>query len=130
MADGRIMVVDDDVALLGFTGKYLSRLGYSVHTCRNSEEAWKQFNANGANYSLAVIDVSLPGLSGVELSRMILNATADVRLILTSGYPFDPHKLLAPGPGRIAFLHKPFSPSMLAQAVSGLIGAAAAGHAD
>jgi len=39
--NARIMVVDDDPALLGFTCKYLSRLGYSVVPYRSSEEAWR-----------------------------------------------------------------------------------------
>jgi two-component system, cell cycle sensor histidine kinase and response regulator CckA len=125
----RIMVVDDDPALLGFTCKYLSRLGYSVAPQRSSEEAWKQFSEPGANYSVVVIDVSLPGLSGMELSRMMLNANPAVRLVLTSGYPFDTQKLLDAGGDRMAFLHKPFTPAMLTETVERLI-RAAEGHAD
>src|SRR5436309_12934377 len=95
MDRGRIMVVDDDRALLGFTAKYLSRLGYSVAAYRNPEEAWTQFIAPEANYSLVVVDLSLPGVSGEELSRRMLNANPDIRLILTSGYPLDPVRMLA-----------------------------------
>jgi DNA-binding NtrC family response regulator len=118
---GRIMVVDDDPGLLGFTSKYLSRLGYSVTPYRNSEEAWKQFSEPGANYSVVVIDVSLPGLSGMDLSRMMLKADPKVRLVLTSGYPFDTQKLADAGPDRIAFLHKPFTPAMLTETVDRLM---------
>ena len=52
---------------------------------------------------------------------MMLRANPAVRLVLTSGYPFDTQKLLEPGPDRMAFLHKPFTPSMLAEAVKRLI---------
>src|SRR6266576_2192393 len=114
MYRGWIMVVDDDRALLGFTNKYLSRLGYSVTACRTSEEAWTLFSAPAANYSLVVVDLSMPGLSGEELSRRMLSADPHVRLILTSGYPFDPRKTLDGGE-RVAFLHKPFTPSMLTE---------------
>jgi hypothetical protein len=41
-----------------------------------------------------------------------------------SGYPYDPEKLLAPGPDRMAFLHKPFTPAMLTETVSRMIGSA------
>ena len=124
-----IMVVDDDAALLGFTTKYLSRLGYKVTPHRSSEEAWKQFSSPDANYSIVIVDVSLPGISGTDLARMMLNANPRVRLILTSGYPFDTRKLLNGGDNRIAFLHKPFTPAMLTETVRRLITAAGT-HAD
>jgi len=126
----RIMVVDDDPALLGFTCKYLSRLGYAVTPQRSSEEAWKQFSEPGTDYAVVVIDVSLPGLSGMDLARMMLQADPKVRLVLTSGYPFDTQKLLDAGGDRMAFLHKPFTPAMLTETVDRLIRSASEGHAD
>jgi CheY-like chemotaxis protein len=129
-AGARIMVIDDDPALLNFTCKYLARLGYSVAPYRSGEEAWQHFESRAADYSLAVIDLSMPGLSGEELSRRMLLSKPAVRLILTSGYPFDTHKLLAAGPNRMAFLHKPFTPAMLAETVNRLLGATPSGDAD
>ena len=124
------MVIDDDPALLSFTCKYLARLGYSVVSYRNGEEAWKHFQSPTADYCLAVIDLSMPGLSGEELSRRMLRSKPAVRLILTSGYPFDTHRLLAAGPDQMAFLHKPFTPAMLAETVSRLLGAWPRSDAD
>jgi DNA-binding NtrC family response regulator len=118
-----IMVIDDDPALLGFTSKYLTRLGYRVSPYRSSEEAWKRFTSLGAEYSLVVIDVSMPALSGEQLSRMMLCEKPEIRVILTSGYPFDMEQLLgACDPERAAFLHKPFTPAMLAETVARLLG--------
>jgi DNA-binding response OmpR family regulator len=122
MNAGRIMVVDDDQALLGFTTKYLSRLGYSVAAYRSSEEAWRQFSAPAANYALIVVDLSLPVLSGEELASMMLDANPEVRLIITSGYPFDPARRFDSGGDRVAFLHKPFAPSMLTETIDRLLG--------
>jgi len=81
------MVVDDDPALLGFTCKYLSRLGYSVVPYRSSEEAWRQFQTPGVRFSLVLIDQSMPVISGEQLLRMMLSVEPGVRSILTSGYP-------------------------------------------
>src|SRR5689334_367820 len=83
----RIMIIDDDAALLRFTSKYLARLGYSISAYRSGEQAWEEFSAPEANYGLVMIDLSLAGLPGEKLSQMMLTANADVRLILTSGYP-------------------------------------------
>lgn len=116
------MVIDDDPALLGFTGKYLTRLGYVVFPFRNAQEAWSQFALHGSGYSLVVIDVSMPALSGEQLARLMLGAKPEIRLILTSGYPFDMAKLIAAGaPEQLAFLHKPFTPAMLAETVARLL---------
>jgi two-component system cell cycle sensor histidine kinase/response regulator CckA len=130
LAGARIMVIDDDPALLNFTCKYLARLGYAVFPYQGAEEAWRQFDSPASDYSLVVIDLSLPGLSGEQLSRMMLRSKPDVRLILMSGYPFDPQRLLDAGPDRTVFLHKPFTPAMLAEAVSRLLGADPGSDAD
>jgi two-component system cell cycle sensor histidine kinase/response regulator CckA len=128
--DARIMVVDDDPALLGFTCKYLSRLGYTVVPYRSSEEAWKQFQTSGAGFSLGLIDQSMPGISGEQLSRMMLSVNPEIRLIITSGYPVDPQSLLETTPDRIAFLLKPFTPAMLAETVNRLVRASPNEDAD
>jgi DNA-binding NtrC family response regulator len=130
LAGARIMVIDDDPALLIFTCKYLARLGYAVTPYRSAEDAWRQFESPAADYSLAVIDLSLPGLSGEELSVMMLRSKPHVRLILMSGYPFDTQRLLEAGRDRIAFLHKPFTPTMLADAVKRLVGDPTRSDAD
>jgi two-component system cell cycle sensor histidine kinase/response regulator CckA len=124
------MVIDDDPSLLGFTCKYLSKLGYAVTPYRSSQEAWKHFELPDADYSLVVVDLSMPVISGEQLSRMMLNSNPGIRLILTSGHPFDPETLLEAGPSQVAFLHKPFSPAMLAGTVDRLIRGGAEDDAD
>jgi two-component system, cell cycle sensor histidine kinase and response regulator CckA len=124
------MVIDDDLALLNFTCKYLTRLGYSVAPYRSAEEAWQHFESQAADYSLAVIDVSMPGLSGEQLSGMMLRSKPDVRLILMSGYPFDTQRLLEADRERMAFLHKPFTPAMLAETVNRLLSDLPQSNAD
>ena len=124
------MVVDDDPALLGFTCKYLTRVGYSAIAYRSSEEAWKHFETSGVRYSLVLIDLSMPVISGEQLSRMMLNLDSEVRLILTSGYPFDTASLLELPQDRVAFLHKPFTPAMLAETVDRLLPGSSKDHAD
>jgi hypothetical protein len=61
-------------------------------------------------------------LSGEQLARMMRGEKPEIRIILTSGYPFDMEPLLAEGgPDRAAFLHKPFTPAMLAETVARLL---------
>ena len=121
MTAARIMVVDDDASLLGFTCKYLERLGYRAFPFGNSEKAWESFSAPDASYTVALIDLSMPGISGKHLCRKMLDVNPGIRLILTSGYPFDTESYLGAGPDRVAFLHKPFSPAKLTETVGRLV---------
>jgi DNA-binding NtrC family response regulator len=117
---GRIIVVDDDRFLLGFTSKYLSRLGYQVTSCSGSDEAWRLFSAGPAEFKVAVIDYTLAGVSGAQLARMFLDHNPITGLVLTSGFHIDPRALEPLGSERVAFLHKPFTPAMLVEAIVSL----------
>ncbi|MGA2588790.1 MAG: response regulator [Bryobacteraceae bacterium] len=115
-AAGRILVVDDDPSLLKLMTAYLSRLGYQVVACDNSEAAWALVQAAPSLYSLALVDLNMPGMRGEELARRILACNATIRLIMASGYPSELSGMEALE-GRVSFLHKPFAPKELAKAV-------------
>jgi FixJ family two-component response regulator len=52
-----------------------------------------------------------------ELALQMLDANPSLRVIAASGYPVDMSRLETAAPGRVAFLHKPFTPEMLADSV-------------
>jgi hypothetical protein len=52
-----------------------------------------------------------------ELAERMLKACGSLRILTSSGYPVDIGALEKAAPGRVAFLHKPFTPEMLAAAV-------------
>ena len=54
-------------------------------------------------------------MSTLELGTALLGANAALHLIVASGYAADVGPFEAAGPGRVTFLHKPFSPEMLAR---------------
>ena len=106
---GRILIVDDDAALLKVMDIYLSRLGYRVDACRNGAEAWTLVQANPSVYARALVDLNMPGMRGEELARRILDSTASMRLVVMSGYPEGWSGEALDG-NRVGFLHKPFAP--------------------
>jgi two-component system, cell cycle sensor histidine kinase and response regulator CckA len=117
----RILLVDDEPALLKMVGAYLGRLGYSVTTVNTTEKAWADMQADlardNSRYVVAVLDATMEGLPAPELALRMLRASGSLRVLMASGYPFDITALEEAAPGRVAFLHKPFSPDMLAKAV-------------
>jgi two-component system, cell cycle sensor histidine kinase and response regulator CckA len=119
---GRVLIVDDEPALLKMMSAYLTRLGFAVATANRTEQAWRTVETAPASVALAVIDASMPGLSMQDLAARMLRANPTMRVLAASGYPVDMTALEAEAPGRVAFLHKPFSPEMLAAAVRRMLG--------
>jgi len=80
-AAGRILIVDDDAALLKVMDSYLSRLGYRVDACSSAAEAWALVEPDPSLYAGALVDLNMPGMRGEELARRILDSNASIRLV-------------------------------------------------
>lgn len=101
---------------------YLGRLGFDVGTASTTEKAWSDVQAAPDDYAVVVLDATMPGIPMQELAERLLNLSATLCVLAASGYPVDMSALAAVAPGRVAFLHKPFSPEMLATAVRRMLG--------
>lgn len=123
MANGRILLVDDEPALLKMMSIYLQRRGYGVSTSSTTGQASAMIDADPLSYSVAVLDATMTGLSMEDLALKMLRANPSLRVLAASGYPVDMSQLEAAAPGRVAFLHKPFTPEMLAESIRGMLAA-------
>jgi DNA-binding NtrC family response regulator len=120
-AAGRILLVDDEPALLKMMSMYLVRRGYTVTTADTTEKAWSVMEASPSQFAVAVLDATMSGLSMQELAQRMLGSSPSVCVIAASGYPVDMTVMQSAAPGRVLFLHKPFTPEMLADAVRRMI---------
>ncbi len=120
---GRILIVDDEPALLKMMNIYLRRYGYEVTAASTTEQAWADVQAAPDQFALAVLDATMAGMSMEDLGLHILAANPAMCVIAASGYPVDMTALEAAGGKRVRFLHKPFTPEMLASAVRGMLAA-------
>ena len=119
----RILLVDDDPALLKMMGVYLSRLGHSVTLANSTEKAWAEVEAAPSGYDIAVLDGSMPGLSMEDLALKMLRANPSLCVVAASGYAMDTSAVEAEAPGRVAVLQKPFAPEMLVAVVRRMLAA-------
>jgi two-component system, cell cycle sensor histidine kinase and response regulator CckA len=119
----RILIVDDEPPLLRMMSLYLGRLGYSVETADTTAQAWKSADGAQPEFSAAVLDASMAGMSMQDLALRMLRACPSLRVIATSGYPVDMAAVETAAPGRVMFLPKPFTPEMLASAVRRMLAA-------
>jgi two-component system cell cycle sensor histidine kinase/response regulator CckA len=118
---GRILIVDDEPALLKMMNVYLGRLGYAVTMAATTERARAEVEAAPHEFAVAVLDATMAGTSMEDLALGMLAAHPRMCVIAASGYPVDITVLQAAAPGRVTFLHKPFAPAMLATALRRMI---------
>ena len=118
---GRLLLVDDEPALLRMMQVFLTRRGYQVEAVASTDDAWALVQAAPSEYALAVLDGSMQGMPSTELALRLLRANASARVIATSGYPADLSGLHAAAPGRAVFLPKPFTPEMLTSLVERML---------
>lgn len=106
-----VLVVDDDRDLGENVAELLAGPDRRVHTARTADEALAA--ARGAPIDLAVVDVRLPGVSGVELARRLRASCADIEVILMTADASIDSVIDAVKQGAYAYVLKPFDPEEL-----------------
>ena len=80
----RIMVVEDNPDSLYLAAEILRTFGYAVDTAASGELALQQLSAQPCD--ILFTDVSLPGMSGIDLARMAIAQYPALRIIFATGY--------------------------------------------
>ena len=119
----RVLLVDDDEALLDLSHAMLTRLGYDVVACTRSPDALETFVAAPERFALVVTDCTMPSLTGAQLVAACWHLRPDLPVLLYTGWLEVPEAGHDPAPGRMAVLQKPFSLHELDNALRQLLGA-------
>lgn len=110
---GRILVVDDEPALRELVRPYLEADGFEVVEAGDGHSALARLRQ--ADVDLAVIDVMLPGLDGVELVRRV-RAFSQLPIILLTARREEAHRIAGLHAGADDYVSKPFSsPELVAR---------------
>jgi DNA-binding NtrC family response regulator len=118
----KILVVDDEPALLKMMGVYLKRVGYTVTLFGSSDLAWNAVAPAVGEYAAAVLDATLSGMSAHDLALKLAEANPSLCIVMASGYPVDMSALEAAAPRRVSFVQKPFTADALTGALRRLLG--------
>ncbi|MEO8224116.1 MAG: PAS domain S-box protein, partial [Gammaproteobacteria bacterium] len=111
-----VLVVEDADGLRELTRRVLERQGYTVHVAGTPAEAIDVFDRHPA-IEVLLTDVVMPGTSGPDLARQLLERRPGFKVVYMSGYTEDAivkHGVLEPG---ISFLHKPFTSETLGRKI-------------
>jgi DNA-binding response OmpR family regulator len=105
-AKPRILVVDDDETIRESVSAVLKGAGYTVDTAETGRAAIAASNAN--SYNLALIDIRLPDMEGVELLTAIRKTVPPTIKIIVTGYPSMDNAVKAVNKGVDGYMVKPF----------------------
>ncbi|MBT3312937.1 MAG: PAS domain S-box protein [Desulfobacterales bacterium] len=115
--DESILFIDDEEDLLDSGKRTLERLGYKVTTSKNPKQTIELFRCCPEDFNLVITDMTMPFMTGIELSRELLDIRDDIPIILCSGYS----QLITPEKVRDSgirdFIMKPFAKNEIAEIV-------------
>ncbi|MFG1282641.1 MULTISPECIES: response regulator [Xanthobacter] len=108
--EGHILIVDDDAEIRRLAGKFLREHGHKVTAAQDAREM-REIMATGP-VDLVILDVMLPGVSGLDLCRDI-RRTSNVPIIMLTARGSDVDRIVGLELGADDYLAKPFNPREL-----------------
>jgi FixJ family two-component response regulator len=110
-----VFVVDDDVSVRESLEALIRCVGWRVETFASAQEFLARPPIEGA--SCLVLDVSLPGLTGLDLQKHVASDRTDMPIIFITGHGDIPMTVQAMKAGAVEFLTKPFRDDDLLRAI-------------
>ncbi len=101
----RILAVDDDEELLAMIDQFLTDSGYSVSVTSEGQQAVAALESS--KFELAILDINLPDIDGLTLTRMF-KAKSNAGIIILSGRGETPDRIIGLETGADDYLAKPF----------------------
>ena len=101
----RILIVDDDDTIRSTMKAILEDEGYKVDLAANGKEGVQK--AEKTAYNIALLDIRLPDMEGVELLKLMKPAVPRTRKIMVTGYPSTQNAIEALNKNADAYLIKP-----------------------
>jgi DNA-binding response OmpR family regulator len=110
----RILVVEDDAAVQRAIGRILGGDGHSIRYAQTGAEALALAKPNA--FDLIILDIGLPGASGLEVAQELM-ATCDIPIIFLTGRASEQDILMGLALGADEYITKPFSPPVFSARV-------------
>ena len=111
----RILIIDDDENIRKVLETILADEGYIVESAETAKKGIEK--SEKAFYNLALIDVRLPDMEGIELLSKLRNTKPKMRKIIVTGYPTLQNAIAAVNKGADAYVMKPFEVERILQTI-------------
>lgn len=116
---GRVLLVDDESALLEVWSEILADAGWEVETASNGSKALEVLLQK--SFDTILTDIDMPGLNGLQLLRAIRARDLDVPVVLMTGNPRTETAIEAVEQGALRYLVKPVAAAILTEAVEAAV---------
>jgi PAS domain S-box-containing protein len=110
---GTILVADDEPAVLAAANLVLRSQGYTTVLAENGYVAVERFRENPLSFTAALLDLTMPGLDGAEVLRVIRAENPAMPVLVMSGFGEQDVVRRLRGLGEVPILHKPFAHDVL-----------------
>jgi DNA-binding NtrC family response regulator len=114
----RILLVDDERILCEAARRFLERAGYQADACVAAEDAWQRVQREPDAFAAVVSDLTMPGMSGLELAARIHTLRPELPVLLTSGHAAGLTTEMLTELGVCELLQKPVDHATLTSAVA------------
>src|SRR3979411_2200632 len=111
----QVYVVDDDLSVREGVGRLIRSAGLEVQDFASTQEFLSNWPLEAL--SCLVLDVQLPGISGLDLQQELRSRDAQIPIVFMTGYGDIPMSVRAMKAGAIEFLTKPFRDEELLEAI-------------
>lgn len=111
MLTKKVLVCEDEDAIRDFVIINLKSAGYEVTGVDCGEKALEEFSKG--NFSAAILDIMMPGISGMEVCRKIRESDGKIGIIMLTAKSQETDKIEGLTSGADDYITKPFSPSEL-----------------
>lgn len=118
---GGVLVVDDEDQIREVAKMILECCGYTVWTARDGREAIRSCEELGARVSAVLLDLTIPGLSGVEVLETLRKRRPELRVVLATGFARDEASRLLGPAGATEFIQKPYTAAELAAKIKAVL---------
>ncbi|HPC41929.1 MAG TPA: response regulator [Spirochaetota bacterium] len=106
---GRILVIDDEAAILRIARGMLEQCGYEVITATNGKDGVMAYDEEADGISAVILDLSMPGISGNEVLRQLREINPSVKVLIASGLAEDEEIRRITSGGSVGFIQKPYT---------------------
>jgi signal transduction histidine kinase len=117
-AGRRILFVDDEASIARLAQVMLKALGHTAATFGKPAEGLAALRADPTGFDLVITDLTMPGMTGVELARGVRQIRPDIPIVLSSGFADEVPEETLKALGIVEVLPKPFQMQALGAAVT------------
>jgi DNA-binding NtrC family response regulator len=120
MSKGKILVIDDEDIVLMSCHRALTPEGYDVKTAKSGVEGLKMLE--NEPFNVALIDVKMPDMDGMEVLKKIKERWPDVAVIIITGYSAIATAVSSIKLGAFDYIEKPFTPDGILSVIKKALG--------